>query len=139
MFHLFSVGAATPRTVVAMIHSATAAMMHSYVRRTNRIHMVEVVQVRPSLHYLFLEWIRDGLGGGRYVGWEYALTFSIAMDDEGVSSLKPASTVRAKLWFGVELSNSMCHLGCLLQHIGNLGSSIISRQTFETFNYLACG
>jgi hypothetical protein len=65
-------------------------------------------------------------------------TFPIAMDDEGVPSMKSASTVRARLWFGVELSDSLGHIGCLLQHIGNLGSSIIFRQS-ETTNCLPSG
>jgi hypothetical protein len=82
----------------------------------------------------------SGLGDGGERGLEYARTSLIAaMDDEGVASMKPASTVRARLWIGVELSNGLGQLGCLLQHFGKHGPSIISRQTTETTDYVAFG
>jgi hypothetical protein len=53
MYHLFSVEAATSGTVVAMIDSATVTTTHSYVGRTNWIHMAGVVPVDHALQYLF--------------------------------------------------------------------------------------
>lgn len=96
--------------------------------------------MRHPLHALLrIPFSGYDLGDGRYRGLESVRTFQVAMDDKGVASMKPASTVRARLRIGVKISNGLGHIGCILQHFGKHGSLIISCQTSETTYCVACG
>lgn len=53
------------------------------------------------------------------------------MNDKRVASLKAAPAAWKSLGFGVNCTNSLCHLRRLFEHFGDLGSSSVPAQIVE--------